>query len=97
MSSPGELQASDCTSQRSGPWWSPAKTADGDAAPSGPRGQERAALLLAANPGETPRRLRDAASGGELSRLLLALRNVLRDADVGRVRLFDESYGGDGE
>jgi len=72
------------------------KTAEGEAAPSGPRGQERAAFLLAANPGEEPRRLRDAASGGELSRLLLALRNVLRDADGGRVLLFDEIDAGVG-
>jgi DNA repair protein RecN (Recombination protein N) len=72
------------------------KTAEGEAAPSGPRGQERAAFLLAANAGEEPRRLRDAASGGELSRLLLALRNVLRDADGGRVLLFDEIDAGVG-
>jgi DNA repair protein RecN (Recombination protein N) len=74
----------------------PAKTAAGDAVPSGPRGRERAAFLLTANPGEEPRRLRDAASGGELSRLLLALRNVLRDADGGRVLLFDEIDAGVG-
>ncbi|MBW2282911.1 MAG: DNA repair protein RecN, partial [Deltaproteobacteria bacterium] len=74
----------------------PAKGPDGIEAPSGPRGQERAALLLAANPGEEPRRLRDAASGGELSRLLLALRNVLRDADGGRSLLFDEIDAGVG-
>ncbi len=74
----------------------PSKSAEGETAPSGPRGQERAAFLLAANPGEEPRRLRDAASGGELSRLLLALRNVLRDADGGRVLLFDEIDAGVG-
>jgi DNA repair protein RecN (Recombination protein N) len=41
-----------------------------------------------------PGRLRDAASGGELSRLLLALRNVLREADSGRLLLFDEIDAG---
>ena len=65
-------------------------------APSGPGGRERARFLLSANPGESTRRLRDAASGGELARLLLSLRNVLRDADRGRVLLFDEVDAGIG-
>lgn len=71
-----------------------AKGADGLDPPSGPSGRERASFLLAANPGEAPGRLRDAASGGELSRLLLALRNVLRDADSGGLLLFDEIDAG---
>ncbi len=58
--------------------------------PSGPRGRERAEFWLAASPGEEPRRLRDAASGGELARIVLALRTALRDADHGRILLFDE-------
>jgi DNA repair protein RecN (Recombination protein N) len=70
--------------------------APGSGAPSGPRGSERASFLLLANPGEEARRLRDAASGGELARLLLALRNVLRDADRGRLLLFDEVDAGIG-
>ena len=73
-----------------------AKGADGLEPPSGPSGRERASFWLAANPGEAPGRLRDAASGGELSRLLLALRNVLRDADAGRLLLFDEIDAGPG-
>jgi DNA repair protein RecN (Recombination protein N) len=71
-----------------------AKGLDGLDPPSGPSGRERASFWLAANPGETPGRLRDAASGGELSRLLLALRNVLREADAGRLLLFDEIDAG---
>jgi len=71
-----------------------AKGTDGLEPPSGPSGRERATFWLAANPGEAPGRLRDAASGGELSRLLLALRNVLRDADAGRLLLFDEIDAG---
>lgn len=74
----------------------PAKTADGRQAPSGPSGLERAAFELAANPGEDPRRLRDAASGGELARLLLALRNVLREAEERHLLLFDEVDAGIG-
>jgi DNA repair protein RecN (Recombination protein N) len=72
----------------------PAKTAEGRAAPCGPGGRESAVFQLAANPGEKPRRLRDAASGGELARLLLALRNVLRGAERSRVLLFDEVDAG---
>ena len=70
------------------------KSAEGLAPPSGPSGRERASFRLAANPGEAAGRLRDAASGGELARLLLALRNALRDADSGRVLLFDEIDAG---
>ena len=71
-----------------------AKGTDGLEPPAGPSGRERASFWLAAKPGEAPGRLRDAASGGEHSRLLLALRNVLRDADSGRVLLFDEIDAG---
>ncbi len=72
------------------------KTAEGWDAPSGPSGRERASFLLAANPGEEPRRLRDAASGGELARLLLALRDVVRGAEDGHLLLFDEVDAGIG-
>lgn len=68
---------------------------EGDA-PSGPSGLERARFLLTANPGEGARALRDVASGGELARLSLAVRNALRDADPGRVLLFDEVDAGIG-
>jgi len=71
-----------------------AKSSEGLAPPSGPSGRERASFRLAANPGEAGGRLRDAASGGELARLLLALRNSLRDADSGRLLLFDEIDAG---
>jgi DNA repair protein RecN (Recombination protein N) len=73
-----------------------AKTREGWEAPCAPQGRERASFWITANPGEEPRRLRDAASGGELARLLLALRNVLREADRGRVLLFDEIDAGVG-
>ena len=72
------------------------KTREGWEAPCAPQGRERASFWLAANPGEDPRRLRDAASGGELARLLLALRNVLRDEERGGVLLFDEIDAGVG-
>jgi DNA repair protein RecN (Recombination protein N) len=80
----------------------PGKTREGWEAPSSPQGRERASFRLAANPGEEPRALRDAASGGELSRLLLAVRNVHCSVDAGegaergRVLLFDEVDAGIG-
>ena len=74
----------------------PAKTREGWDVPAGPHGLERGSFQLAANPGEEPRRLRDAASGGELARLLLALRNVLRSAEEGHLLLFDEVDAGIG-
>ena len=72
----------------------PAKTPEGWPAPSSARGLERAVFTLAANPGEDPRALREVASGGELARLLLALRNVLRDSAPGGLLLFDEIDAG---
>lgn len=69
---------------------------DGCEAPSSPQGRERASFLLAANPGEERRRLREAASGGELARLLLALQNAVREDDEPRALLFDEVDAGVG-
>jgi DNA repair protein RecN (Recombination protein N) len=62
----------------------------------GPDGADRVELLLAANPGEPPARLSDAASGGERSRVALALEVVL-SADRGSgVMVFDEVDAGIG-
>ena len=61
-------------------------------------GADRVTFLLAANPGETARPLARAASGGELSRAMLAARVVLTDgtADPGvrRGRRRDRRRGG---
>ncbi|MEE2703815.1 MAG: DNA repair protein RecN [Myxococcota bacterium] len=62
----------------------------------GPQGRERARFHLAANAGEGSRKLKQAASGGELSRLYLALRNALRDAGRGGILIFDEIDAGIG-
>jgi len=64
--------------------------------PCGPAGAEAPELLFRANPGEDPRPLRKVASGGELSRLFLALKNALRRADRGMVLVFDEVDAGVG-
>ncbi len=59
-------------------------------------GIDRAELLLSANPGEAPRPLARVASGGELSRVMLAVK-VLDAPDVnGRTLIFDEVDAGIG-
>jgi DNA repair protein RecN (Recombination protein N) len=57
-------------------------------------GVERAEFFLAANPGEAARPIGRAASGGELSRLMLALHVVLNTAAPGHVLVFDEVDAG---
>jgi DNA repair protein RecN (Recombination protein N) len=57
---------------------------------SGPSGAERAELRFAANPGEPERPLARVASGGELSRVLLALVVVLADRRERTTLVFDE-------
>ena len=53
-------------------------------------GQECVVFQLAANPGEPLRPLAKVASGGELSRIMLALHSVAHDALSGRALVFDE-------
>jgi DNA repair protein RecN (Recombination protein N) len=62
--------------------------------PFHPAGLERAEFYLAANPGEAARPIGRAASGGELSRLMLALHVVLDGTGPGRVLVFDEVDAG---
>jgi DNA repair protein RecN (Recombination protein N) len=64
------------------------------AGPFHPAGVERAEFFLAANPGEPARPIGRAASGGELSRLMLALHVVLDGDAPGRVLVFDEVDAG---
>jgi len=53
-------------------------------------GVDRVEFLFSANPGETPRPLRKIASGGELSRVTLAIKAVLAGADRTPTLVFDE-------
>lgn len=53
-------------------------------------GIDRAEFLIAPNPGEDPRPLARVASGGELSRALLALKRVLAGAGPVSLYVFDE-------
>lgn len=62
-------------------------------AETGAKGRDSVRFVLAANPGEPPRPLARIASGGELSRLLLALKNALRDSGVATL-VFDEVDAG---
>jgi DNA repair protein RecN (Recombination protein N) len=57
-------------------------------------GLDRVEIELSANPGAPPRPLAKAASGGELSRVMLALRVVLAGADRTPTLVFDEVDAG---
>lgn len=59
-------------------------------------GWDRVELLLAANPGEEARPLARVASGGELSRIMLALKRVLARCDLVSTYVFDEVDSGIG-
>jgi DNA repair protein RecN (Recombination protein N) len=62
----------------------------------GAAGWDRVEFLLAANPGEEARPLQRVASGGELSRIMLALKRVLARADSVGTYVFDEVDAGIG-
>jgi DNA repair protein RecN (Recombination protein N) len=59
-------------------------------------GIDRVEFLIAPNRGEEPRPLRKIASGGELSRALLALKRVLADQGPAGTYVFDEVDAGVG-
>jgi len=60
----------------------------------GPDGADDIQFLIAPNRGEPPRALRDIASGGELSRIMLVLKKVLREKSSVNVLVFDEVDSG---
>ena len=59
-------------------------------------GQDRVSFLVATNPGQTPGALAKIASGGELSRLMLALKVVLSRGSPVPTLIFDEVDSGIG-
>jgi DNA repair protein RecN (Recombination protein N) len=63
---------------------------DTDATRSSPAGFDQIELLVRTNPGQPVRPLRKVASGGELSRLMLALKSILAQSDRISVLVFDE-------
>jgi DNA repair protein RecN (Recombination protein N) len=62
----------------------------------GARGLERAEFFLSANPGEEPKPLVSIASGGELSRIMLALKRAAPEKDSTLSMIFDEVDAGIG-
>ena len=61
-----------------------------------PHGLDRVEFLIAANEGEDLKQLRKVASGGEMSRIMLALKNVILSADIVDSLIFDEVDAGIG-
>ncbi len=62
----------------------------------GPRGADRVEYLISPNPGEDPKPLAKIASGGELSRIMLALKTILVEGDRIPTLVFDEVDAGIG-
>ncbi|MEC4676286.1 MAG: DNA repair protein RecN [Nitrospirota bacterium] len=62
----------------------------------GPYGMDRIEFLFSANQGEQPKPLSKIISGGELSRVMLALKSILADVDNVPVLIFDEVDAGIG-
>jgi DNA repair protein RecN (Recombination protein N) len=69
---------------------------DPAAAPAPEGGVDRVEIVFAPNPGEAPRPLRKIASGGELSRVTLAIKTVLAEVDRVPTLIFDEIDAGVG-
>jgi DNA repair protein RecN (Recombination protein N) len=69
---------------------------DPTGAPPAEPGADRVELVFSANPGESPRPLRKVASGGELSRVTLAVKAVLAKVDRVPTLVFDEIDAGVG-
>ncbi|MFZ5605916.1 MAG: DNA repair protein RecN [Pseudomonadota bacterium] len=61
-----------------------------------PLGRERVEFLVSANPGQPPRPLRKVASGGELSRISLAIEVATQGQDAAATLVFDEVDAGIG-
>ncbi|NLG86802.1 MAG: DNA repair protein RecN [Firmicutes bacterium] len=59
-------------------------------------GFDQVEFLLTTNPGETPRPLAKIASGGEIARIMLAIKTVLAGADAVPTLIFDEVDAGIG-
>ncbi|MBR5381015.1 MAG: DNA repair protein RecN [Oscillospiraceae bacterium] len=56
----------------------------------GPAGCDSVSFLMSANAGEKPGRISRIASGGELSRIMLAMKNVMAESDPVGTMVFDE-------
>ena len=65
-----------------------------DELPLGPNGLDAARFLMSANVGEALKPLSKVASGGELARIMLAMKNVLAERDAVPTLIFDEVDAG---
>jgi DNA repair protein RecN (Recombination protein N) len=63
---------------------------DGKRFSAGPDGVDRVEFFISLNPGEDVKPLVNVASGGEVSRIMLALKSSLAEADSVPVLIFDE-------
>ena len=61
-----------------------------------PDGADKLQFLVSTNPGEPPKPIAKIASGGELSRIMLALKTVLSNQDIVGTMIFDEVDAGIG-
>lgn len=59
-----------------------------------PLGQDEIEFMFNANPGETPKQLTKVISGGEMSRVMLALKTLLAEHDLVGTLIFDEIDSG---
>ncbi len=59
-----------------------------------PNGTDEIEFYIATNPGEAPKPLAKTASGGELSRIMLALKSVLAEQDELQTVIYDEIDAG---
>ncbi|MDZ7362558.1 MAG: DNA repair protein RecN [candidate division KSB1 bacterium] len=67
---------------------------DGQPVKVGPTGIDRVEFFISANPGQAPAPLAKVASGGEISRIMLALKSILAERDDIPVLIFDEIDAG---
>lgn len=63
---------------------------DENSRPFFPHGWDRLKFVISTNPGEPPKPLSKIASGGELSRLMLALKTIFHEVDEVGALIFDE-------
>lgn len=65
-------------------------TVDGQRHKATPEGMDRCSFFISTNPGIEPKPLSQVASGGEISRIMLALKSILAKSDRLPILIFDE-------
>ena len=69
-------------------------TFNGEKTLIGAKGYDNIEFFLSANPGESPKPLVKIASGGEVSRIMLAIKSILEKSDPVNTLIFDEIDSG---